>query len=437
MIILKGKVASKGNAKGKAYRAGSEVGINETNDLHPLILVVDSLEREIYKYITGNIHAVIANRGSIACHGAGILRELGIPCIVECSPPFPAELLGEIVEINAQEGLITIHANKKEALSDAVGLVNMNSETNELDGNVSAITSATSNHPIRISEHAQCYRAERRYQKLRFDMLKEGWEDSPKFLFGLPRCQLELSERAIIVIHGGPLLEDIRTYVLSHTEWFFTTARERQDKIVSIKKALLFYNKSVNSVKAKDILSSVEGLVNLYNDLLRYVYFTQFIADDLVNEWMNLIETTKSEITIMQDLLKSDYNRYAIIDKNYPGKSTYWTLPSKEPYVWKGEVFFNMTAAGEEHLLKSVLLYSLNNKSNTIIEYSKYRLIVPIVYQMAEEHYFVSSSLCSYINRAIDSASKLLYGKGVDIESRRHIYSLSLNEFKDLLIRIS
>ena len=80
MNIVSGLCVSKGNVKGIAYI----VTDNLTLDLLPAntILVMKNLERNILINLSKNIIGVIAENGNIGSHGAGILRQLGIPCIL-------------------------------------------------------------------------------------------------------------------------------------------------------------------------------------------------------------------------------------------------------------------------------------------------------------------------------------------------------------------
>jgi len=65
-------------------------------------------------YITGirQAAAIVTNEGGITCHAAIVARELGIPCVI--ATKIATEVLkdGDIVEVNANHGVVTL-LNKK------------------------------------------------------------------------------------------------------------------------------------------------------------------------------------------------------------------------------------------------------------------------------------------------------------------------------------
>ena len=77
--VLIGIAASPGKVKGKV--------LIKTDEKVPLltvksVLVVVRLEPQIALDIGGHVGAVISETGSLTCHGATILREMGTPCVV-------------------------------------------------------------------------------------------------------------------------------------------------------------------------------------------------------------------------------------------------------------------------------------------------------------------------------------------------------------------
>lgn len=401
--VIQGNGASKGIAHGHAFHYHVGIG-DELSKQTSIILLVSILDRGLCLTLPTNIAAVVASSGSIGAHGAGFLRELGIPCVVGC---------GGLNEIEDGEDLIVDGAQGTVTITDGEIMDLGETEESEII-------------PIGLKEIA-CYRPNRQYQQLRFDMLKDGWQESPYYLFRQQCCQLSRSDEGVVTIHGGPDLEQIKQFILQNPVWFFRIAAQREKEIEEIKDGLTRFQDDVNSSDAKTLLSTLDSLITYYTRLLRYVYLTQFITDELIAEWSNLAKTISEDgPAFIQEFLFSDYTRKAVVNGDYPGESTVWSVPSASPKVWPGRIYWTQVRPNEDYFFRSVMVHSLTARSDILIKYAHFRLIIPSMYQMAEEHYFVSSSICSFINRALDSASKLLLGSDTPASGRSQIHNYTL-----------
>ncbi len=106
---LRGRIACRGKATGKICIIR---GSNEFNKLKGgEILVVFNTSPDYVK-ILHNVSAIIAEEGGITAHVSIISRELGIPCIVGIKRA--TELLkdGDLVEVDANSGVIKVIKNK-------------------------------------------------------------------------------------------------------------------------------------------------------------------------------------------------------------------------------------------------------------------------------------------------------------------------------------
>jgi len=103
--LLRGQSANRGIAKGRI-----RVLLDLTKD--PIFnegeILVTSMTRPEFVPYMKRAAAVITNEGGITCHAAIVSRELGIPCVT--GTKFATHLLhdGDLVEVNADEGLVTI-----------------------------------------------------------------------------------------------------------------------------------------------------------------------------------------------------------------------------------------------------------------------------------------------------------------------------------------
>jgi phosphohistidine swiveling domain-containing protein len=409
--VIQGNGASKGIAHGHAFRYHEDT-VDELSKQSSIILLASTLDRSLCLTLPMNIAAVVASSGSIGAHGAGFLRELGIPCVVGCGEALNEIEDGEALIVDGAQGTVTI-TDKETVDLEKIG-----------EGEVI---------PIGLKEIA-CYRPNRHYQQLRFDMLKDGWQESPYHLFQQQHCQLTRSDEGVVTIHWGPDLEQVKQFILQNPVWFFRIAMQREKEIEEIKDCLTRFQDDVNSPSAKMLIGTLETLITYYTRLLRYVYLTQFITDDLIGEWSNLAKIISEEgPAFIQEFLFSDYTRKAVINGDYPGESTIWSMPSASPKVWHGRIYWTQVRPNEDYFFRSAMIRSLESRSDILIKYAHFRLIIPSMYQMAEEHYFVSSSICSFINRTLDNASKLLLGVDTPASERSQIYNYTLEHLRTAL----
>lgn len=103
--ILKGRTACKGNAKGKAIIVLGHKHFNLINNGD--IIVVRNTSPD-YTPILKKVSAVIAEDGGLTAHVSVISRELNIPCIVGVQHATSIITNGDMLEVDADNGIIKI-----------------------------------------------------------------------------------------------------------------------------------------------------------------------------------------------------------------------------------------------------------------------------------------------------------------------------------------
>lgn len=102
---IKGQIASKGKITGKVkiiLDPHDEKGFVQGD------ILVTSMTRPEFVSIMKKSGAVITNEGGITCHAAIVSRELGIPCIIGTKVATRALKDGDMVEVDATTGIVTI-----------------------------------------------------------------------------------------------------------------------------------------------------------------------------------------------------------------------------------------------------------------------------------------------------------------------------------------
>ena len=107
--FIKGEVAYKGKVSGNVVIAIKNDDYSKINDNS--ILVTSMTRPEILPYLN-KVKAIITDEGGITCHAAIIARELKKPCIIGTKNATQILNNGDLVEINANKGIVILLKNK-------------------------------------------------------------------------------------------------------------------------------------------------------------------------------------------------------------------------------------------------------------------------------------------------------------------------------------
>ncbi|MFH1316070.1 MAG: PEP-utilizing enzyme [Candidatus Woesearchaeota archaeon] len=100
---IKGMVTSKGKAKG---RVRILLGAKDFSTMEKGEILVASMTSPDYIVAMRKAAAIVTDEGGMTCHAAIVSRELGIPCIVATRIATKVLENGEIVEVDADNGIV-------------------------------------------------------------------------------------------------------------------------------------------------------------------------------------------------------------------------------------------------------------------------------------------------------------------------------------------
>lgn len=399
MIKINGLCVSSGDASGRVHiiTEGTSKDINVDS---PTILVTKLLDRNILVHMNKNIVGVIAEYGNIGSHGAGILRQLRIPCMLRINNATAFLKNGDYVEFCSAEGYIKCYIPRRKSASI--------SSCESLGARYEKV----SRHPfeindIKLRDEWISLRPQRCYQKLRFDMFKEAHEHGPEALLGLPVTRVEQDSRGVMIEYGAPDIDDLCSYVLSHPDWVVRKAKERATDMATIKKELTKL-KGMVSNKDFDTLNYVfESGIKLYQLLYKYFYMSQAISEDLLDIYLDFIGKVLGS-RVGEDLLEleSDYVKNSLASGFDPGISQIWNKDSCAPHIWNGAIDTSPLPVDSKILTAISHMDSQNHRY--LEDYESFRIIVPLIYQLSEEYYYLSSSIHSFINWSIVGFSEYI-----------------------------
>lgn len=420
MHAVKGLCVSKGNAKGKVYI------VPNTNSMEqncPIILVLEELDRNLLINLSKNVVGVVAEQGNIGSHGSGILRHLGIPCVLRIKNATHILKNGEIIEISGDRNCIFCSHSKLFHVDD------------NSPGDLYYLVAKDNFHKsnIRMQDTWFCARPNRAYQKLRFDIIHNVFENMGPFLFGLPPAKARQNEYGAFEECGNPNLVDVCSYVISNPQWLVEKAGERSGEINEIKRELQDLQGYTNGWNQAHAVKVFETGVELYQRLFKYAYMSQAISDEILDIYLDFAEYVLGKRDTHDILeLKSDYVNRCLNSGIDPGVSQHWSSRIIEPHIWDGEILdYTFDVNGE--MIACIHARSEQEKIKLMKDYDSFRIIVPLVYQLSEEFFYISSSINSFINWSIHS----LY-ENLDVFNKTHIhledvYKLPLSTFVKMI----
>ncbi len=104
--VIKGSIANQGIVKGKVKILFSS---SEANKFKPGDILVSPMTTPDFVPIMDKAAAIITDEGGITCHAAIIAREMNVPCIVGTEIATKILKDGDLVEVDADKGIIKIH----------------------------------------------------------------------------------------------------------------------------------------------------------------------------------------------------------------------------------------------------------------------------------------------------------------------------------------
>lgn len=106
---IRGKIAYPGQLKGRVRIVLKK---NDFAKIKNKDILVTSMTSPDFMVILKKVAAIITNEGGITCHAAIVSRELGIPCIIGTKIATKILKDGDLVELNANNGVVKILKKK-------------------------------------------------------------------------------------------------------------------------------------------------------------------------------------------------------------------------------------------------------------------------------------------------------------------------------------
>lgn len=422
----KGLCVSPGKVKGTVLNYYSnnhdEVKDNKT------IVVIKKLERDVILNLDPNVIGVVAEIGNIGSHGAGILRQLRIPCILRI--PNATKLFedGETIEIDGETNAVIAYSKQNEDEEPDAAC------TNSIRYSEVA-TDKYDYSDIRTNNFWFKPRPDRIYQRLRYDMIADVYTKGTSYLYCID-SQTRHASDGTIEIFGVPTIESICVFQLCNPSWFVEKAKERSVLFRSMKDELHEIAKTADSNNIGCVINVYRKAISQYKRLFKYMFLTQFHSDSFIEFYLDFIENLTGKRTTADVLaLKSSYVMNCIQTKNDPGVFRKWDNSLGELYVWEGEIDY--TPFQTDEAILSCISNRMENSARMLRDYNSFRTLVPLIYQLSEEFFYMSKSINTFLNWSMQILFTYLNDAlNLNFESINNFYDLSLVTINNYISQI-
>lgn len=103
--VLNGQIGSRGSVRGKARIV---LNVNSNHGFRDGEILVTGMTRPEYVLLMKKAAGVVTDEGGITCHAAIVSRELGIPCVIGTKIATRKLKDGDLVEVDANNGVVKI-----------------------------------------------------------------------------------------------------------------------------------------------------------------------------------------------------------------------------------------------------------------------------------------------------------------------------------------
>lgn len=424
-IKYKGLCASQGKVKGKILNY--EVDNRLQTIPEGTILVVDKLERDLVVNLDSNVVGVIAEIGNIGSHGAGILRQLKIPCIIRIPNITKLCENGEDAEIDGKTSTFTVYSEQKKNESHLSSLHSL--KYNELAADNYALSD------IKTNDFWIKPRPDRVYQKLRYDMIATAYTGGTSYLYHIDSKTRHASDGTLEVF-GIPRIESLCIFQLCNPSWFVEKAKERTALFSTMKNELHELAKTADPESIDCIINIFKRATAQYRSLFKYMFLTQLHSDQFIELYVDFVENLTAQ-SVSTDVLglESMYVKNCLQTKIDPGVFQKWDNTQIALNIWEGKIDYTPFPIDEDII--SCISNQAVNQKRLLRDYNSFRILVPLIYQMSEEFFYMSKSINSFLNWSMQLLFTYLNNVlELNIDSINAFYDMPLTTVEDYISKI-
>lgn len=274
-----------------------------------------------------------------------------------------------------------------------------------------------------------CIRPDRQVSKLDFDAKKKGFEKVPTVLFGRNKARCELSEDQLVWYTDFVDEAELFFYTLHDLDWFFKKVLEREKAYETCKEMI----KKIYEVCEKDRITK-EGYIDTilmwsdtYSKIFPYAFLSLMTDEGFIESFTffleNLIDDGKVN-KIMNRILRSEYAKNAIEFGYIPKLSKSLVFPPEPKFIPEGKINFRIYTKNDKDILEAIS--KIDSDQNLVDIYFRYKIVVPIIFQLSEENFYVLRGLSIAANHLLNRLGEELISKNL-IKEKEDILNKDIN----------
>jgi hypothetical protein len=284
-------------------------------------------------------------------------------------------------------------------------------------------------------------RPQREYSRLEHSVRKRGFEMVPEVLFNRRQATATLDDDGVIWYTDFVEEDELYYRTLHDPDWFLRNLQERSEVIEECKNFVRLLKDEIENgdIGKEETINYLKKWENLNAKIFPYMFLALLTDEILIQDFQDLltdyVDTSKAT-DILSDLLVSEYSKNAAKSGNVPNKSKTFEFPPEPMYVPEGSIEFNRVSSHDEIILSSIMESDPLEYWSSIDTYMRYRIMVPLVFQVSEENFYVMRALSIAMNHIVHDAGEHLIGEGI-IDDRTEMLEKDINGLVQSIEQVS
>lgn len=404
--MIQGVGITKGYCRGVLYPFQE---VPET-ELRPVIIFVHEFEppHVLSVSLDKRIVGLVAQQGSITCHAANLFEELAniedrnLNAIVAVGEIDLSQLTGMELEIDAMAGIIRLSMSASDSdvqIFEAVSRLqtpHYRQKTRRLTEQHEGVTWT-------------CYRPHYSFSTLDRSLIVEGFRRSTVVLLKRPPCavRFDVSGRFWLANEATPEL--LINRIISSPDWFYEKAYEQHTSFGAILDKIVQNEASWEATP--DLETLKDGITFLWHAVSEFysrLPLTMSTYEPLFAEFLTALQSSglsKTEsLACLRSLRRAEYPIAAFRLGAFFSLRKWLEFPASKPKIVRAQINFERRSAYDQKIMYCATLLKPSDSERLML----LRRVVPIMFEIKEEKFYVSKAIMGWLNVLLENAGSIL-----------------------------
>lgn len=390
-----------------------------------VVIYVDEFEPKHVLQVSKDdrIVGLIARYGSLTCHAANLFEELvlltgrKLTAIVAVGDVALERIVGCEVELDGLNGTLRLARPETHEFSDVF---------DEISGDQPHYWRRKTHRveDYKLGRKWTCYRPQYRFTQLDASLIVEGFRLSNQILFNEPACEVMFDDMGRFWLSGEASPERIQNTIVNDPNWFISMAAEQHYVFRGFIDELL---RKQDIWQRDSDLATIRTGIHFLRECTTVFYswlpLTMSTYEPLFSDFIASLQKAKfprhKAFQFLRSLSHSGYSSMAFRTSTFHTLQKWLQFPAPEPRVIRANVNFNKRSPHDAEF-ESEILPSLPLPERTKL--ITLRKVVPIMFEIKEEKFYVSKAILGWMNVFLDRAGSLLIRSGT-IKSKEEMLS--------------